>query len=435
MPQGFLMSSWIANLTKRLRRCRSGNAVMIVAMGMPLFIGAAGLAVDTAQWFLWKRELQHSVDQAAMAAAWALSNPDAETTYKTRALQEFDANQKLTAKFTSQPTVNIASFAGGSDNSVVVVATATKSLPFSYLLTGDAAVIRVKAQASFDEGQNYSACLIATTEEGTGLDIGGNANVNARCGLAALSCDEDAVVIDGSATVTTDSIATCGTASVPDENEGVVTQGVQGLEDIYADLTAPDNPTPQDYDCKSGGKGKAAAALLSAGTYTGGIVVKCTTVLNPGIYVIDGGTLDLTANYNVTGARVMFVLKNGATIKFGGNGNSNKVVLTPIQAADLPSAYADNADDYAGKLVFEDRASMPTQEHTINGNSNSLIEGLIYLPKGDLKVLGTANVAAQCLQITAYRIRIQGNASLETLCPPNETTSVGSSTAKVRLVV
>lgn len=416
----------------------SGNVAVIVAVAMPALIGGAGLAVDFAQWYTWKREVQHSVDQAAIGGAWALSNPDSKETYKTRAKQEFDANQAITKDFTTTPTITLANYAGGTDNSVLVTATASKRLPFSGFLTGSAVQILVKAQASFAEGADYRACLIATSETGTGLEIGGNANVRAQCGLAALSCDDNAIQIDGSATVLTDSIATCGTADVPDENKDVVAENVTGLKDPFAGLNPPDNPTQQTYSCKGVGKGAKATtqATLSAGTYTGGITVKCTTVLQSGIYVIDGGELDLTANYNVTGTNVMFVLKNGARVKFGGNGNDNKVVLSPMQESDFAgTAYAANAADYAGMLVFEDRNNNPANPgHELNGNSNSLIEGQIYLPSGEMTVLGTANVAAQCLQITATKIHIKGNAFLETLCPTDDTNKVGSSAAKIRLV-
>ncbi len=421
-------------LIRKLRSNTSGGAAMLAALGLPVLIGGAGLAVDLSQWFMWKRELQHSVDQAAIGAAWALSNKNSKNAYRIRAYQEFSANRAVTKNFASQKSILLADHAGGTDNSVIVTASVTEALPFSNIVMGRAVTVSVKAQASFKDGSNFNACLVALADETGVLDIGGNATVNARCGLAALSCEEDAVVIDGSATVITDSIATCGTASVPEDNEGVVTEGVQGLEDIYASLTPPDNPAAQSYNCQ--GKGNKAFASINPGTYNGGLVVKCTTVLNPGIYVIDGGVLDLTANYDVTGTNVMFVLKNGARVKFGGNGNNNKVTLTPMQAADFAgTAYAANADDYQGMLVFEDRNNNPPNPgHTLNGNSNSLIEGLIYLPSGEITVLGTAEVAAQCLQISAWRIRVSGNANLQTLCPTEETTSVGTSIAEVRLI-
>lgn len=415
----------------RLKDCKSGNALILVAIGMPALIGGAGYAVDTAQWYMWKRELQHAVDQGAMAGARARANPDIASTYQTRALQEYGANVSKVADFDSIPTVELADFAGGSQNSVVVTATASKELPFSSFLFGKAATVRATAQATYQEGATYNACLISLREDGTGTSIGGNATVRAQCGLAALSCSDDAIVIDGSSDVQTGSIAACGTIDA-EGLEDVVTEGIQGLSDAYADLVPPDNPTPRSYNCT--GKGKNKQASLLPGTYNG-LVVSCTTQLASGVYVIDGGTLDLAANYNVTGTGVMFVLKNGATIKLGGNGNDNSINLTPMTAADFAGTdYAAQADELAGILVFEDRDSEPTQNHVLNGNSNTLAEGLIYLPKGNLQVNGTADVAAQCLQISAYTIDVRGGANLETLCPVDESTEAGSSVASVRLV-
>lgn len=134
------------NILKSLRNCRSGNAVMIVALGMPALIGGTGYAVDTAQWYLWKREVQFAVDQAAIAGAWAMTDEDTQATYETRAGQEFDANLSVTDDFVSEPDVRLASFAGGTGNSVIVEASASRILPFSGFLTGKAATINVFAQ-------------------------------------------------------------------------------------------------------------------------------------------------------------------------------------------------------------------------------------------------------------------------------------------------
>ncbi|MCL4673536.1 MAG: pilus assembly protein [Sphingomonadaceae bacterium] len=423
----------LSKFCRKLRSNSSGNATLMVALGAPALIGAGGLAIDTAQWYMWKRELQHSVDQAAYAGAWALAREETSASFETRAEQEFDTNISKTSDFVSEPTIQIADYAGGEDNSVVVTATASKLLPFSSFLLGNAATVRASAQASFAEGLNYNACLVSLADEGTGTTIGGNATVRAQCGLAALSCDDDAIVIDGSASVSTDSIAACGTVNVPDENEDVTAEGVRGLEDIYSQLEPPTNDTPRTYKCT--GKGKNSQASLLPGTYSS-LVVSCTTVLASGIYVINGGTLDLAANYNVTGSGVMFVLKNGATMKLGGNGAGNSIRLTPMSSSDfIGTAYEDQADELSDILVFEHRDNnVPNPGHTFNGNSNSLIEGLIYLPSSNIRVLGTADVSAQCLQISAYTIDIRGNAQLETLCPINETTSVGTSIASVKLV-
>ena len=429
------MINAIRRISGNLRKANGGNAAMLVALGMPVLIGGAGLAVDTAQWYMWKRELQHSVDQAALGAAFALSNEKSEQNFETRAMQEFNVNQSKTEGFSATPTIRLANFAGGTDNSVIVSASATKALPFSSMVMGSSATINVSAQASFRPGISFNACLVALAEdESDVLNIGGNANIQARCGLAALSCEDDAITIDGSATVETDSIATCGTVDVPEENQDVVSEGVEGLEDIYKDLVPPEVSTEQENTCK--GKGKSKYAELYEGTYKGGITVKCDTVLNSGVYVIDGGSLDLTGNYSTIGNKVLFILKNGAEIKFGGSGNSNQLNLTPMEADDfIGKPYAGKAEDFQNVLVFEiPNEGLARPDHQINGNSDTLMEGLIYLPSGEIKINGTGKVSAQCLQISAWKIRVLGTADLETLCPTEDTTSVGSAIADVRLV-
>ncbi len=317
----------IGRLLRSLKKNTSGNAMLFMALGMPVLIASAGLAVDFSQWYLWKRELQLATDQAAMAAAWARTDSNTESTYQTRGSQDYYANLAITSGFASAPHFALANYANGTDNSVIVTATASKSLPFSSFIIGHSTTIQAYSQASFAAGANYSACLIATGSSGTTLSVGGNANVTAHCGMAALSCSNDAVVIDGSATVVTDSIATCGTASVPSANEDVVSENVSGLSDPYDGLDPPTNDAAQTYSCD--GHGVHAQASPVAGTYHG-LVVSCTTNFGPGVYVIDGGTLDLTGNYPVSGTNVMFVLKNGAQLKLGGSGNNNTLTLTPM---------------------------------------------------------------------------------------------------------
>ncbi|WP_338468385.1 TadE/TadG family type IV pilus assembly protein [Novosphingobium sp. ZN18A2] len=432
----------LGKLARNLAANTSGNATLIIAMGMPALIGGAGFAVDTAQYYMWKQELQHAVDQAALAGAYSLSKDKASTTYTQRALQEYDANLQITQNMASAPTIALADYAGDTNNSVIVSASISKMLPFSGMLTNQPLLLRAAAQAAFTPGKAYNACIRTIKQGGTTLSIGGNATVKAQCGLAALSCSDGAVQIADSATVETDSIATCGTADVPSELQSVVSEHVQGLTDPFGDLSTPETNGPtQNYSCNNVNKGgrKTQQANLVQGTYSS-LVVKCTTSLAAGIYVIDGGVLDMSANYDVTGKGVMFVLKNGATIKLGGQGTtSNTISLSPIQAGDFeamtpayPSSYS---KDYSGILVYEDRNNNPgSPGHVINGNATSMIEGNIYLPSGDVTVSGNSYVSSQCLQITAKTITVQGGAWLQTLCTADQTDGVGYAPGEVKLV-
>ncbi len=64
---------------KRLREDRRGNVLAIVGAALPLLVGAAGLATDTIEWVLWKRQLQRAADSAALAGVYTRIANDDET--------------------------------------------------------------------------------------------------------------------------------------------------------------------------------------------------------------------------------------------------------------------------------------------------------------------------------------------------------------------
>lgn len=178
-------------------------------------------------------------------------------------------------------------------------------------------------------------------------------------------------------------------------------------------------------------------ATLNQGTYTGGFDVGCTTVMNPGIYVINGGRLKITGQYQVTGAGILIILKNGAYIDFTGGSN---VTLTAASSAQLQSVgglTSTQAGQLAWMLVFEDRNSTGTNNRNrINGNNSTTLNGKIYLPKSDVTFNGTANVTSACLLIAAAQITLEGNTNMTSFCPSGMTNTdeVSHGNASVKLV-
>ena len=159
------MFASICQVMRKLKRSTSGNAALLVAIGLPTMIGGSGLAVDVAQCYMWKRDLQYAVDQAALAGAWTMTNTNTtvQQTYSTRAQQEYDANISSVRDFDSTPVISLAQYGGSAtNNSVLVTASASKKLPFSSLLTGTATTIRVSAQATFTSGKTWTACILVT---------------------------------------------------------------------------------------------------------------------------------------------------------------------------------------------------------------------------------------------------------------------------------
>ena len=407
--------------------------MLLVALSMTGFVGAAGLAVDVAQWFLWKRELQYAVDQAAMSGAYSLSkSPDGA--WRERALMELRANEQI-VDFKSAPTVRMADFGDNEDNSVLVHVTASRALPFSGMFMSEPATISVRAQATFDRPSRYTACLVATNETDTATVIlAGSSELSISCGIAALSDAQDAITVNGNPTVDAGYFVTAGTVDdwIADNTDDEIFENVDGLRDPFEELEPPNNPTPRTDACTTSGKGqnKVTSASLLPGTYAS-IEPKCNTALASGIYVIDGGTLKINAQYSFVGTGVMFVLKNGASIEVNGGANISLSAPTVSQLA----AMGINDERLAGMLVFEDPESEGA-ESKINGNAATVLNGKFYLPRSRVVMSGTATVTSQCLMIVADKIKLTGNGTLGSFCPPNHTItdSIGGPSGRVYLV-
>ncbi len=190
---------------KSLKKSTSGNATILVATGLPALIGASGLAVDSAQYYMWKRELQFAVDQAALAGAWAKSDTNTAASYSNRAVQEYTANMQVAGSFDTTPTVSTVNFNGGTNNAVKVVSSATKALPFTDIVIGRGVTVAVEATATFAAGsvgttttntiQGVTACMIALHPTANGaLLIGGNSSGTVSCGGATMSSDANGAI-------------------------------------------------------------------------------------------------------------------------------------------------------------------------------------------------------------------------------------------------
>lgn len=532
------MINRVARLTRQVLHSRSGNATMMVAIGIPALIGASGFAVDMAQWYMWKREIQYAVDQAAIAGAFARAEDTDSDGYISRARQEFTANLSTINGISSNPSVELVNYNGGTDNSVLVEAAATDRLPFSSFLTGRSTTVVAQAQASFAPGAKFTSCIIAVDEEADGaITIGGNFKLAARCGLAALSKSDQAVVINGNPTVDPGWVVAAGgiDAWLAENTDAEIHEYVDDLIDPFAGLTAPDDPRARTYsrsencrtsttttatgsytttittqvykgekrnddssytlystqtgqptvtevnrpatnnetnnydttyttstDIYDGGSSatprytktvtttktennitivsstRTADTPLQPGTYSD-LTFACDAVLESGIYVIDGGTFDVSSQYSVIGNGVMIVLKNGADIKINGGADIN---LTAMTAAQLRNTYAnpamstETADSLEGMLIFEDRSSYNDQGSLVNGNAATVMNGTLYFPNSNLTFTGTVQVTNQCLMIAANTITLTGNATMSTFCPAGmfSETEVTTGKPKIRLV-
>lgn len=452
---------------RSFRQDTSANALVLAAFAVPMLIGGGGMAVDFSQYYLWKRELQFAADQAAIAGAWELAQRPTSVDYVARALTEFNANEQITKDFSTTPDVGLANHAGLVNNAVQVTVAATKTLPFTSFFTGRPTTVDVRSKAAFTGAISFTSCLIAEAEDDIGVWLNGDAVFTAECGIMALSdaskvcttnadgtksCSgEDAITVNGDPEIRAGDLVTAGTVDddLNNTDGNTIYEGVdqnalkeslpfKGLEPPIDKVT-----TPGTYTCKNTGKGKGSEngqqiGVATPGYFDNGLAIKCNTQFQKGIYLIRGGQLKITGNYDVVGEGVMFILTDGAEMHFGGtpsaNGNgpnigTTKINLQGIDAGTLKDKYGITGDDQlkmTNMLVFEDPDSVGANPadgagggHVFAGNANTWISGSIYLPKSLLTMAGTAKVANVCLLIAAYRVKLTGTTDLTDFCPDN----------------
>ncbi|MBS0477046.1 MAG: hypothetical protein JSR28_18095 [Proteobacteria bacterium] len=371
------MLSTFNRTMRRLAGQNSGNAVLLVAAGLPALIGAAGLGVDTAQWYMWKREMQYAADQAALAGAWAKVGGVTGDGYKTRVTQELNSNLSQVS-FISSTTIATAPWPVGNnqDNSVIVTVSGTKRLPFSSFLTNSGVTIAARSQATYQAGRTFTSCLIAVDPHTKGaITIGGNAYVVAGCGAAALSDSPDAVIKNGGAVFDVGWIVSAGGIdSGFDDGKTQIYENQTGLQDPFANLTPPTNNTPQTLTCSNGGTVYTATvagvtkiysqAMTSkngnswktngAQTLTSQATSTTTQVVNSSAKVGDQTTSSNTVTGTVTQSGSTYN-RNDVTTTVTGTIQSIAVKVTPAGAYPQPGTYSDftiSCDTVMAKGVY-----------------------------------------------------------------------------------
>lgn len=422
---------------KRLRSDRRGNALVIGAATLPLVIGAAAIGVDTIQVSVARRQLQRAADSAALAGVRALVQ---EKDVAAAATYDLTLNDDVTLSAT--PTIENAPTVGpyaGRTEAVRVVLAAERSVPFISFFTGDTIGIQVEATAATIVSGEY--CMVSLEEEEEiGIDMGGNAVVDLGCGMITNSPASNAVNAYGSAVIEADPVAAVGEVP-PATNYASGTHLLEHqspYEDPFEDLPDPVVPSGcnnqlsvQPNNSYTVTVGEAVSNPPSALGDLGGANVYCyrgmdikgTVTLQPGIYILDGGSFNVNSQGVVNGSGVTFILT--------GN-NANTIANLSINGSATLNLTAPDTSVYAGVLFYQDRRANFGTTH-INGNSSSLYRGAFYFPERELILNGTAGMQIQCVQMVGRRLGFTGNSSISNTCPTGSS-SGGFDITWVRLV-
>jgi hypothetical protein len=421
----------MVSFIRRLWKDRGGNALVVAGASLPLIIGSAGLATDTIQWALWKRQLQRVADSAAEAGAYAKvagMTPDncstvASATFAAPIAYDVRRNNHLpqTPVCSATNPPSIGSYTSDS-NAVRVTVSMQRQLSFSGLFLSAAPTITANATATIVPAGKY--CVVSLeTQSVTGIDATGSTNVNLGCGMITNSTSMSAAVATGNSSVAASPIAAVG--GIPASTHWGSGTVLQPFTIQQADPFANVTPTAP-ATCNGGVTVQPSdTTTLDPGCYSS-LNLKGTVTLNPGIYYLDGGDINVNSGAVVNCNGCTIVLSNR-------NSTSNSIGSVTLNGNATINMTAPDTGTYAGILFYQDRRATSDNNITINGNSSSKFQGAFYFPKADVTFNGNAGMNTNCMQIVGKDVAFTGNSAISNTCPANSA-SGSFAGKKVRLV-
>jgi Flp pilus assembly protein TadG len=408
---------------RKLMKDRRGNALAIACACMPLVIGAAGLATDTIEWTLWKRQLQRAADSAAFAGVYDRSSASGATTNTSSAVcRDLSVNlhtwmnligtSPCTGGVGSYTTLTYPADTAFTTNQVTVTLKIQQSLPFSSMFMSAAPVITASATAgSVAVGGN--PCMLALNTSGTAIDNSGNTTVNApTCIFYSDSASSNSAAAGGSSSVTAKAIA--GVGGIASSNNWNVQQYLPYSPSL-PDPFAPPSPTaitpdPSDMHCTSAAADKNTdwAAMKAAGT-------NCFSSMstNPhdqinvpndfGPIYINGGSVDLKGDFSCTGCTIVLTNSSTATNATIGTFSSNSQATNNITAP--------TSGTYKNIAIYQDRRATGNVDK-VNGGSGNVLSGVVYFPKDTLWLNGTGSAVSLCSMFVAKNLVFNGNGNV-----------------------
>ena len=409
---------------KRLLKDKRGNSLVIAAAFLPVLMGSAGLATDTIQWALWKRELQRAADSAAIAGVYDRVQNEGETGQTGSAVnKDLTYNQQTGLELLAgYPKLTFPGDDGNGTNQVKVELAVKKKLAFSGMFMNEVPEIKASATAAAVTSE-MEICMLGLEKRATksGIIIAGNAGVDSDCSLFSNSASTNqSIDKNGNPMVRAPSMGAHGAIqNSASWDVGEYRPYSPEIEDPLKDL----DPNPGDMKCagKTQGNKWVSSALdentdLSAAKDSNGDPANCyssmsvgsgkTLTLPPGTYYINGGDAHIQGNLSCSACTIVLTNKSGSTTATIGQ--------FKVNASAQINMSAPTTGDFAGIAIFQDRRAKDSASanNQINGNSSSVINGTIYFPNQELIYNGTGNTAAVCTMFIAKRLIFSGNSGL-----------------------
>ena len=419
LPKGISLGQKLS----RFWRDRRGNYAMITALMAPVLIGSAGLATEGGLWMYVHQNLQGAADSAALSSATlyglnVYGNLDNQAQSVVATYGYTVGNAGTTVTVHRPPATGAYT---GNNRAVEVIVTTQQSRLLSSLFNTGNVTLRGRAVAL--PGSAGTGCVLSLNPTAAGgVTSKGTTGVSLnQCSVYDDSNDTSALINGGSATIDALSVNVVGQIS---GGSGItatqgVNVGISPIPDPYANVVMP-TPTGCDYNNKT----YKTNVTIDPGTYCNGIQLNAGAVvtMNPGVYIIDRGSLQMAGGSTLQGTGVTIILTSSTGSNYADatiNGGATLAITAP------------STGPTAGIAIFGDR-NMPTSTtFKFNGGDTQVIGGAVYVPHGTLQYAGGNNADTNCTQVIGDTVTFVGNSLLKINCSGYGTRPIGTAVASL----
>jgi Flp pilus assembly protein TadG len=403
---------------RRLSHDQHGSVAILAALSLVIVLAFAGFGVDAALWMRAKNNAQSAADAAAGAVASAVvaGNPASRLTAEANAAAAANGFQNgvngVTVAWHNPPSLGPNA---SNLNAYEVIITAPQKLYLASALAGATAPTvegRAVALVTLGPAQPpFPTCILGLSPLPNNVDVtfNGNTNVVANgCDVDADSPSSSSVNTNGGGTIHAQNVRTVGGVSGGNifVTGQIYTQ--QGnIPDPYAGLQMPSMPSFSSNNNWNGHIQMPSGCNPCIQAFNGDVRVSGNTTLDPGIYMISNGSLNMAGQNSLTGNGVTIILTsptassdNGVFSITGGGG------INITAPSDGPTA---------GIALWADK-NLPNKEDKFAGGTTGNLVGAIYLPSHDVKYAGNGNTASKCGQLIAFNIIFTGTSAFNHNC-------------------
>jgi hypothetical protein len=402
-----------------------GAAAIYVALALPAFIGAGGLAVDVASWYSTKRTMQSGADAAAYAAALELARQGLDQAPDLTAIQAVADDAAGRNGVGTTVTLHVPPWAGpaaGDPQSVEVIVTEPAPVHFTGLFMGAAPDITTRAVAKAVVSDACIWSLHPTAQ--SAMHVAGTADVDLDCGVVVNSDHPEALDQDGSSCLSATSVSVTGNYSgscvSPEPEVSTPSYG-----DPLSYLTAPaygacDFPNPFIVDSAMAAAYGGGPVPLGPGVYCDGIEIQANqkAIFAPGLYVLKTGEFRIAGNAevsnteNASGGVTFYLTGSGtdyATLVFESGAD---ITLTPMTTGPLANVlfYQDPNAPASTQCSTKPKGSPNCSQFA--GGVTMDLTGILYFPNQHVEFTGGSSTNEANILLVASTVAFTGDAYL-----------------------